>query len=75
MNLWSALWIAWGACFAVIEGAALVQDRRGPDGATLSEHLRRWFRTDTHLGRSAWVGLSGVFLGWFIVHIAVAGSM
>lgn len=75
MSVWTVLWIAWCAAFGLIEGFALARDRRGPDGATLSEHLRRWFRTDTHLGRSVWVFISGVFLGWFVVHIAVAGSM
>jgi hypothetical protein len=71
VNLWTALWIAWGAAFAVIEGVALTKDRQD----TLSDHMRRWFRTDTHLGRSVWVFASGIFFGWFIVHIAVAGSM
>jgi hypothetical protein len=71
VSIWSALWIAWGLCFAGIEGVALANDARGD---TLSEHLRRWFRTDTHLGRSLWVTASGIFFGWFVVHIAVAGS-
>lgn len=64
---WTFLWIAWGLAFVVIEGAALRNDN--PDG-TLSVHLRRWFRTDTHLGRTAWLVVSGVFFAWFVVHIS-----
>jgi hypothetical protein len=71
MTVWTALWIAWCAAFAVIEGVALTRDRQD----TLSDHLRRWFRTDTHVGRSAWVLVSGIFFGWFVVHVAVAGAM
>jgi hypothetical protein len=72
MSVWTVLWLLWAAGFVAIEGVALVNDARDD---TLSEHLRRWFRTDTHLGRSVWVATTGVFFGWFIVHIAVAGSM
>lgn len=67
MTIWTALWIAWGLAFALIEGVALANDTPGD---TLSEHLRKWFRTDTHLGRSAWLVASGVFFAWFVVHIA-----
>lgn len=73
MSIWSVLWAAWVLGFAAIESAAIVHDHREP-GATLSEHLRRWFRTDTHLGRTVWMVVSGIFFGWFVVHIAVAGS-
>lgn len=71
MDIWTWLWIAWGAAFAVIEGAALLNDARGD---TLSEHFRRWFSTDTRLGRTAWLAVSGLFFAWFVVHIAVAGA-
>jgi hypothetical protein len=66
-DLWTWLWIAWAAAFAIIEGVALTRDKH--DG-TLSHHLRHWFRVDTHLGRTAWLVVSGVFLAWFITHIA-----
>lgn len=72
MSIWTLLWLAWGAMFAVIEGAALVNDKRGD---TLSEHFRLWFRTDTKRGRTVWVVVSGVFFAWFAVHIAVPGSI
>jgi len=71
MDLWTLLWLAWGALFALIEGVALARDARGD---TLSEHLRLWFRTDTHTGRTAWLITSGVFMAWFVTHIAVASS-
>ena len=70
MSVWTILWLVWGAMFAAIEGAALVNDKPGHEGATLSEHLRLWFRTDTHLGRTAWIITSGVFFAWFAIHIA-----
>jgi hypothetical protein len=64
------LWVLWAVMFAVIELVALTNDRY----ETLSTHLRRWFRTDTHIGRTVWLCVSGLFMAWFIVHIAVAGS-
>lgn len=69
--MFTTLWILWGLAFAVIEGVAIRNDAKGD---TLSEHFRRWFSTDTHRGRSAWIVTSGVFFAWFVVHIAVAGS-
>jgi hypothetical protein len=68
VTIWTALWIAWGLAFAAIEGVALTRDRR--EGATLSQHLRRWFRTDTHTGRTVWLVACGVFGAWFLIHIA-----
>ena len=72
MTVWTWLWIAWGLAFAVIEGAAIANDKKGD---TLSEHVRLWFRTDVKLGRTVWLVVSGCALAWFIVHIAVAGSI
>lgn len=80
--MFGALWIVWCAAFFVIEGVALVVDHRDvkathPDAArlalighTLSAHLRRWIHTDTHTGRTVWLGVSGLFFAWFVVHIA-----
>ena len=67
MSVWTILWLLWGAAFAVIEGVALGNDTRGD---TLSEHLRLWFRTDTHRGRTVWLITSGALFAVFIVHIA-----
>ncbi|HEX9565119.1 MAG TPA: hypothetical protein VF981_14145 [Gemmatimonadaceae bacterium] len=63
---WTALWLAWIAMFAVIEWRAIVNDTKGD---TLSEHFRRWFRVDTHAGRTVWLVTSGVFFAWFVTHL------
>lgn len=70
MSLWTWLWIAWIALFAIIETVAIVNDK---DEDTLSEHFRRWFRTDTKRGRTVWLVISGIFMAWFVVHIAAEG--
>ncbi len=72
MSVYTALWLLWGLAFAVIEAVALLNDKKGD---TLSEHFRLWFRTDTKIGRTVWIGVSGLFFAWFGVHIAVAGSI
>lgn len=72
MSIWTILWLLWGALFAVIEGVAVVNDKRED---TLSEHFRRWFNTDTKKGRSIWLLVSGIFFAWFTTHIAVEGSI
>jgi len=69
--IWTLLWVIWIAAFACIELAALLNDRPGD---TLSEHFRKWFRTDTKPGRTAWLIVSGIFVAWFLVHIAVKGA-
>ena len=70
MDLWGWLWVVWGLAFAAIEGTALARDNAA---GTLSEHLRLWLRTDTKLGRTIWAIVSGVFFGWFVIHIAAPG--
>lgn len=65
------LWPAWILAFFAIEGVALWNDRReSVKGETLSVHLRRWFRVDTHPGRTLWIVVSGVFFAWLGIHIA-----
>ena len=71
MTGWSLAWLLWAAAFAVIETAAIRNDAQGD---TLSEHVRLWFRTDTRLGRTVWLVVSGLFGAWFLVHIAVDGA-
>jgi hypothetical protein len=74
MDLFGLLWIGWGLAFALIEGVALALDKRHLGGGfTLSEHLRLWLRTDTRLGRTGWMVISGVFFAWFTIHIAHSG--
>lgn len=72
MDIWTYLWIGWGAAFAVIEGVALYRDKVDPNTAgTLSEHLRLWFHVNTKVGRTIWLAFSaGFFVMWFIPHIA-----
>lgn len=71
MNFWDVAWLLWLLAFAVIEGVAIRNDALGTaHGASLSSHMRRWFRTDTHLGRTTWLIFSGIFMAWFAYHIA-----
>ena len=68
MDIWTILWLLWGLTFAGIEGTAIY---RHDWAGTLSDHLRLWFRTDTHFGRTMWLAFSAVFfVAWFIPHIA-----
>jgi hypothetical protein len=65
---WTVLWILWALGFFAIEIPAIRNDIKGD---TLSEHLRRWFRVDTHTGRTIWLVTSALFfVAWFIPHIA-----
>jgi len=69
--IWTVLWILWIAAFAIIELVAVTNDAKDD---TLSEHFRKWFRTETKPGRTLWLIVSGIFVAWFVVHIAVAGA-
>ena len=66
MDGYTAAWVTWLAAFALVEGVALADKDQGD---TLSEHVRKWFRTHTRGGKLAfavaWLG----FAGWFLVHI------
>lgn len=70
MSIWTGLWVIWGLAFALIEGAAIINDKADD---TLSEHFRKWFRIDTKKGRSAWLVVSGGFAAWFVIHILMPG--
>ena len=52
--------------FGVVEYIAVKNDT--PDD-TLSEHIRKWYRIDTNLGRTAFLVSFGGFVAWFSVHI------
>lgn len=68
-HAYTAAWVSWVGIFVLIEGVAVANDIRED---TLSEHFRRWFRTDTKVGRSIWLWFSGGFMLWFCVpHIAL----
>lgn len=73
MTIYDILWTAWVLAFAVIEGIAIRHDHHDAatgDHSTLSAHLRRWFRVDTHLGRTSWLAFSVVFMAFMVPHIA-----
>lgn len=72
MSPWTIAWIIWILSFFAIEIPAIRNDKKND---TLSEHVRLWFSTRTKRGRTAWLFTSGAFAAWFIVHIAVAGSI
>lgn len=65
--MWTSIWIAWTAFFALAEGIALANER---ENDTLSENFRLLFRTRTSkVGRAIFaVGWFG-FSGWFAIHI------
>ncbi|MFJ7004134.1 hypothetical protein ACIQWY_29515 [Streptomyces albidoflavus] len=65
--MWAAIWITWSVLFAIAEGVALANRR---EGDTLSENVRRLFRTrSSKAGRALFaVGWFG-FSGWFGLHI------
>lgn len=66
--IWTVLWLAWGAVFVLIEGAALTT--RTP-GATLSEHVWAWLllRDRKHRGVSiALRVLLLAFMTWLTGH-------
>ena len=63
---YSKLWVAWLALFAVIEGAAILNKKKGD---TLSEHVWKWFPKNTARG----VALVG-FMAWLFWHF-VSGEV
>lgn len=70
--MFTKLWYLWLGIFAVVEGVALVRKDRGD---TLSEHTRKWFRTDTKRGKFLWLSAWGAFATWFAVHIGWEGTI
>lgn len=70
--MFTALWVTWLAAFGVVEAVALA---RKDQGDTLSEHTRKWFRTDTKRGKFLWLSLWGLFSLWFGVHIGWVGTV
>ncbi len=56
----------------MIGGPALLDywcDRGDPDNDTLSEHMRRWFRTDTAAGKFAFTLALATGASWLHGHI------
>lgn len=61
-----ALWLAWAALFAILEGNAIANET---EGDTLSERLRTWFRTKTKAGRFGFTAVVVALVAWLIPHI------
>lgn len=61
-----ALWLAWAALFAILEGNAIANET---DGDTLSERLRLWFHTKTPAGRFGFAAVIVTLTAWLIPHI------
>lgn len=76
-GLFNALWIVWILGFAGVETWAILEDKHHPQqpgqGFTLSAHLRRWFHTRTHWGRTVFLVVTGAFAAIFCVHIVSGG--
>ena len=51
-SAFTKIWLGWIAVFAVVEAAAVWQDKHSPDRVkrTLSSNIRRWFATDSITG-------------------------
>ena len=64
--IYTLLWIAWLLSLVIIEGLALHHDM---PGATLSEHVQRWWRVDTHIGRTLFLIVWVLFAILFATHI------
>lgn len=64
--IWTILWVGWILAFFAIEIPAIRNDLRED---TLSEHIRRWFSTKTHHGRSVFIVAWLAFTVWFVPHI------
>lgn len=63
MSPWTAGWVAWGAMFVVIEGAALTNGKDIKQD-TLSQHVW-WFRDNVRGGKV----MLGLGLSWLCVHL------
>ena len=69
---YTLLWVGWIVLFFVIEGAALLNERRGD---TLSEHVWHWAGIS---GKGRFVKLRRlallILLCWLTVHFLTGGS-
>lgn len=64
---WNIVWAIWFALFALFEGVALADRRRGD---TLSERTREWFKTENSVaGRRIFASVWTTFCAWFLWHI------
>lgn len=64
VDLYTGLWLGWGAAFVVIEGSAILGKKKG---RTLSETVWRWFAVKQSWTWKRYVLLA--FLGWLLTHL------
>lgn len=62
----AAAWLAASGTFVIVNGIIL---NHRHDGSTFSECTRLVYRTDTRLGRWAFLSSFAVFVSWFPLHI------
>lgn len=67
--IWAGLLVTAG----VLETWAIVNSRAGKDAGTLTDLVRRVFRTGSVAGRVVFSVLWAVFAVWFLVHILAGG--
>ena len=68
-DIWTAMWLAWAALFALVEGVALFNDQKND---TLSEKLREWsgIKQGKRTARSYVIFFALIlFFVWFPIHI------
>jgi hypothetical protein len=74
MSGYTIAWLAWLAAFGVIEGKALFSRR---EGATLSEHVWKWFAIGADHDPTGWVRMRRAallaFMAWLSVHFLTGG--
>lgn len=75
MSLWTFAWIGWGVYFAIVEGMALFNSKRGD---TLSEHVWAFLGfSDGVRSPSGWTRLRRfvvlAFMAWLSVHFLTGG--
>lgn len=75
MSSYTVAWLLWIAAFLVIEGAAILDRRRGD---TLSEHVWKWFAVRVAAGKTAKARNFRrfallAFLAWLVIHFLTGG--
>ena len=80
MNGWTVGWITWlvltvGGFLALEIPAIIRKNNSEKDPDTLSDHLVKWYKVNTHTGRWLWAGTAsglGVLVVWLAMHVITA---
>jgi hypothetical protein len=82
LDIFTIAWLGWGAYFAIWEGLAIFNDKKGD---TLSEHVWRWFavkdsridpeKANTFTKKSIRRTALAAFLGWLVTHFMTGGAI